>query len=118
MPGFYSGPPVGYAALEAEGSEAVPLVRGGVIARGIGEGLAANLDPRLLREVGREAATTGVIGVNELTGEPITVPPEPAMDTDAAEQKYGIAGRLHFTAPVPESVAKDLHDHHTEQMKR
>jgi len=118
MPGFYSGPPVGYAALEAEGSEAVPLARGGVFARGIGEGIAANLGPRLLREAGREAATTGVIGVNELTGEPITVPPEPAMDTDAAEQKYGIAGRLKFTAPVPESVARDLHEHHTEQMKR
>ena len=118
MPGFYSGPPVGYAAVEAEGSEAVPLPRGGVFARGFGEGLSANLGPRLIREAGREAATTGVIGVNEFTGEPITIPPEPAVDADALESEFGIAGHLKFTSPMPRSVAQDLHDQKMEQLKR
>jgi hypothetical protein len=115
MVGFHGGDPIGYAALEQEGSDAVPSSTGANWWETVKEGFLSSTGYRNAREEGRQAATTGVMA----TAEGISVmEPEAAVEAPVLESKYGIAGHLKFDKAMPDSVAKDLYDHKIDQLRR
>lgn len=118
MAGLYS--PLagqGSAEIESLGVDAIPSTSGQVLGAAFDEGLAHNLTPRLMRSQGRFTAETGLLGVDEF-GRPIMGEPEALLDTETANRDYGIKDVLTFDKPVPQSVAKDLHDSKFAQLER
>lgn len=117
MVGFYGGQPLEYAAINEQGTEAVPASTGEVLGAAFGQGLSANLFPRMMRSQGRFAAETGVLAVDEF-GRPVMGEPDPVIDPETANSQYGIKGVLSFDKPVPQGVARDLHDHKQAEIER
>jgi hypothetical protein len=114
--GLYAGAPLEYAAIEEQGSDAVPASTGEVLGAAFGQGLAANLLPRMVRADRRHVAETGIYGIE---GYGVRVgEPEPTLDPETANAQYGIKGALSFDKPVAPTVAQDLHDAKRAQIER
>jgi hypothetical protein len=115
--GLYGGDPIGSKALTDLGIEAVRPSTGQVVGAEFGQGLAANVTPRTFRAAGRFASETGVVGVDDF-GRPIEVAPDQKIEADVANAEFGIPGVLRFSGPTTREAARDLYEHHRDELLR
>lgn len=103
MTGIYTTDYTGSAAVAAQGVEAIPSSTGEVLGAAAGGGLAQAFP----------TVELGAIGAQDEI-DPVTGFPTPRiyggamLPAEDANAKYGIKGRLNFTAPVPDLVARDM----------
>ena len=97
---------MGDAAAEAQGVEAVPATTGEVLGASFAHSWAENPAVRGYRFLQRNADYWG--------GRPV----DPTMPAQEATERFGVPGRLTFTEPVTERVARDLQEHHRAQQER
>jgi len=116
MTGLIFGEPLDSVTLRGMGVDALETTSGQVAGAVAGSAWASNLSPRLLR-----AARRGDMPIMDedmgAFGAP-DMPPEPTMDPEEANRRYGLKGVLSFDKPVTEVIAKDLHDARVAEMKR
>ena len=115
MVGFYDAPIGGSAALEAQGTMAVPASTGEVLGAAAAEGLAHAFPFFDIYRIKAE------MGQDPLTGEKWREgqnPYGPDISAEDANERYAIKGRLNFTAPLPEKVARERHERMRERLLR
>jgi hypothetical protein len=119
MVGIYTGPLPSIPGFEADGSIEAPY--SDAVHAAFDEGLANNPTPRLLRDDARYIGTTGYVPEGDVPT-PYQMPtmelPEPMLDPDTANARYGIKGNLSFDQPIPASVAQELYEHHRDSLFR
>lgn len=97
---------MGDAAAEAQGVEAVPSTTGEVLSAQFGHSWAENPAVRGYRFLQRNADYWGSGAL------------DPTISTEEATERFGVPGRLTFSEPVTERVARDLQQHHLAQQTR
>ncbi|CAB4166451.1 hypothetical protein UFOVP843_30 [uncultured Caudovirales phage] len=116
MTGLIFGEPLDSVTLRGMGVDALESTAGQVAGAVAGSAWASNPSPRLVRAQQRGDMPfmdpdMGAFGASETA-------PEPTLDPEDANKRYGLKGVLSFDKPVSEAVAKDLHDAHAAEMKR
>lgn len=102
MVGLYDMPVGGSQAIEAQGIAAIPSSTGEVLGAAVAGGFAHAFPAY-------EAARYGVetMGADPATGMPIPGFHDTDLSPEEATARYGIKGRLQWTAPVPQAVAEE-----------
>lgn len=101
MTGFFTQGAIGNTLAEAAGTDLIPSTTGEVLAAQMGQTFAENPTSRLVRQLRRN-----------LEANPITMSPEDA------NAEFGVEGRLTFAEPVSRTIARDLHEFHTQSAIR
>jgi hypothetical protein len=109
---LYDAVPTDNLAQRAQGSEALPAATGEVLAASAGEGFAnAFPDWQIAQYESRnDIPTDPGEAFGQLLRGPHSADEPGVLSADDANKRYGIAGQLNFTTPVPESVARDQNE--------
>lgn len=109
--GFFTTGNLGDAAVDRLGTDAIPSTAGEVAGAVFEGGIASNPTTRILRN---RAARFEAGYVDLEIGTTVTAAADrvPLMPAEEANARFGVQGRLQFTEPVAEAVARDLNEHH------
>ncbi|HEV2186934.1 MAG TPA: hypothetical protein VGR70_06985 [Stellaceae bacterium] len=108
MVGLYSGAPQENLGLAAQGTEAIPATSGQVLGASFRAGLAQAFPSW---EISRAESEGNIpMDAGEAVGQALAPPRTDLIDPDTLNQRYGIEGRLKFTAPLTENAAADIYD--------
>lgn len=110
MSGFFTEGQIGNTLAEREGTDLIPSSTGEVLGAQFGQTFAENPTVRAGRLAARTTLPDG-------SGTPFQNrfgynPNPPTLSPEEANERYGVQGRLSFTEPVTEAVARDLHEFH------
>lgn len=108
MVGLYSGAPQDNLGVAAQGTEAIPSTSGQVLGASFGGGLAHAFPSWEIARAEHEGNIP--MDAGEAVGQALAPPRTDLIDPETLNARFGIDGRLKFTAPLTETAAADMYD--------